>query len=100
MEENGIEVIADLIIGLPGDSFFKFFKSARTIMDIKPSSIVFSILHVLPGTVLYEKSDELGIKFDDVAPHLILDAPDFPFEDIDKAVIMAYSLDKEYNVKA
>ncbi len=100
MEENGIEVIADLIIGLPGDSFFKFFKSARTIMDIKPSSIVFSILHVLPGTVLYEKSDEFGIKFDEAAPHLILDVPNFPFEDIDKAVIMAYSLDKEYNVKA
>ncbi len=99
LEENGIEVTTDLIIGLPGDTFFKFVRSVRTILDIKPSTIIFSILHVLPGTVLYEKSDEFGLKFDDKAPHLVLSAPDFPFEDIDKAVIMAYSLDKEYNIK-
>jgi radical SAM superfamily enzyme YgiQ (UPF0313 family) len=99
LEENGIEVTTDLIIGLPGDNFFKFVKSAKTLIDMKPSTIVFSILHVLPGTVLYEKSREFGIKFDDKAPHLILSAPGFPYEDIDKAVIMAYSLDKEYNIK-
>ena len=98
MEKQGIEVTSDLIIGLPGDNFFKFYHSARTIMDMKPTTVVFSILHVLPGTVLYEKSRELDLKFDDKAPHLVLSAPDFPFEDIDKAVIMAYSLDKEYNI--
>jgi len=99
LEEHGIEVTTDLIIGLPGDTFFKFVRSVRTILDMKPSTIIFSILHVLPGTVLYEKSDEFGLKFDDKAPHLVLSAPDFPFEDIDKAVIMAFSLDKEYNIK-
>ncbi len=99
LEESGIEVTSDLIIGLPGDNFFKFIKSAKTIMDMKPSNLVFSILHVLPGTILYDKSREFGLKFDDKAPHLVLEGPDFPFEDIDKAVIMAYSLDKEYNIK-
>ncbi len=99
LETNGIEVTSDLIIGLPGDNFFKFAKSVKTIMDMHPSNIVFSILHVLPGTVLYEKSEEFDLKFDDKAPHLVLSAPDFPYEDIDKAVIMAYSLDKEYNIR-
>jgi radical SAM superfamily enzyme YgiQ (UPF0313 family) len=99
LEENGIEVTSDLIIGLPGDTFFKFAKSVQIIMDMRPSTIVFSILHVLPGTVLYDRSDEFGLKFDDKAPHLVLSAPDFPFEDIDKAVIMAFSLDKEYNIR-
>jgi coproporphyrinogen III oxidase-like Fe-S oxidoreductase len=99
LEKSGIEVITDLIIGLPGDTFFKFANSAMTIMNMKPSTIVFSILHVLPGTVLYEKSREFNLKFDDKAPHLILSAPDFPYEDIDKAVVMAYSLDKEYNIR-
>lgn len=99
LEDSGIEVITDLIIGLPGDNFFKFVKSAKTIMDMKPTTIVFSILHVLPGTVLYERSEDFGLKFDDKAPHLVLSTPDFPYEDIDKAVIMAYSLDKEYNIK-
>lgn len=99
LEKNGIEVTCDLIIGLPGDNFFKFVNSAKTIIDIKPSNIVFSILHVLPGTILYEKSAEFNLKFDDKAPHLILESPGFPFEDIDKAVIMAYSIDREYNIK-
>jgi radical SAM superfamily enzyme YgiQ (UPF0313 family) len=99
LEDNGIEVTTDLIIGLPGDTFFKFMNSVQTIIDMKPSNLVFSILHVLPGTVLYEKSMEFGLKYDDKAPHLVLSAPDFPYEDIDKAVIMAFSLDKEYNIK-
>lgn len=99
LEKSGIEVTTDLIIGLPGDNFFKFLKSARTMIDLNPTNIVFSILHVLPGTVLYEKSREFGLTFDDKAPHLILGAPDFPYEDIDKTVIFAYSLDKEYNIR-
>lgn len=98
LEENGIEVTCDLIIGLPGDSFFKFYRSARKIMDMKPYNIVFSILHVLPGTVLYEKSDYYSLNFDDKAPHLVLGTPEFSYEDIDKSVIMAYSLEKEYNI--
>ncbi len=99
LEDNGIEVLTDLIIGLPGDNFFKFVKSAKTLTRMHPTTIVFSILHVLPGTNLYEKSNEFGLKFDDKAPHLVLSAPDFPYEDIDKAVVMAYSLEKEYNIK-
>jgi len=99
LEDNGIEVLTDLIIGLPGDNFFRFVKSVKTLTDMKPSTIVFSILHVLPGTTLYEKSHEFGLKFDDKAPHLILTTPDFPYEEIDKAVVMSYSYDKEYNIK-
>jgi radical SAM superfamily enzyme YgiQ (UPF0313 family) len=99
LEDNGIQATTDLIIGLPGDNFFRFVKSAKTIIDMRPSTIVFSILHVLPGTVLYEKSREFDLKFDDKAPHLVLETPGFSYEEIDKAVIMAYSLDKEYNIK-
>jgi radical SAM superfamily enzyme YgiQ (UPF0313 family) len=99
LEDNGIQATTDLIIGLPGDNFFRFVKSAKTIIDMRPSTIVFSILHVLPGTVLYEKSREFDLKFDDKAPHLVLETPSFSYEEIDKAVIMAYSLDKEYNIK-
>ncbi len=100
LEDNGIEVTTDLIVGLPGDTFFTFLRSVKTIMEMNPTTVIFSILHVLPGTVLYEKSKDFGLVFDDKAPHLVLSAPGFPFEDIDKAVIMAYSLDREYNITA
>jgi radical SAM superfamily enzyme YgiQ (UPF0313 family) len=99
LEDNGIEVLTDLIIGLPGDNFFKFVKSAKTLIALKPTTIIFSILHVLPGTILYEQSQAFSLKFDEKAPHLVLDTPTFPYEEIDKAVVMAYSLDKEYNIK-
>jgi radical SAM superfamily enzyme YgiQ (UPF0313 family) len=99
LEDNGMEVLTDLIIGLPGDNFFKFVKSVKTLIAMKPTTIIFSILHVLPGTVLYEQSQAFGLKFDEKAPHLVLDTPTFPYEEIDKAVVMAYSLDKEYNIK-
>jgi len=56
LEDNGIEVTADLIIGLPGDTFFKFVKSVKTLMDMKPTTLVFSILHVLPGTILTKRA--------------------------------------------
>jgi coproporphyrinogen III oxidase-like Fe-S oxidoreductase len=99
LEDNGIEVLTDLIIGLPGDNFFKFVKSAKTLIAMKPTTIIFSILHVLPGTLLYEQSQTFDLKFDEKAPHLVLNTPTFPYEEIDKAVVMAYSLDKEYNIK-
>ncbi|KPJ65569.1 MAG: hypothetical protein AMJ45_04980 [Syntrophobacter sp. DG_60] len=97
--DGGIEVLTDLIIGLPGDNFFKFAKSIKVMIELKSTNIVFSILHVLPGTELYKNSKKYGLKFDDKAPHLILSTPTFPYDEIDKAVIMALSIGKEYNIK-
>ena len=97
--DNGIEVLTDLIIGLPGDNLFKFAKSIKTMMALRPTTIIFSILHVLPGTELYTNSNKYRIQFDDKAPHLILNSPTFPYNEIDKAVVMAVSVEKEYNLK-
>jgi radical SAM superfamily enzyme YgiQ (UPF0313 family) len=99
LEDNGIEVLTDLIIGLPGDNFFRFVKSVKTLIELAPTTIVFSILHVLPGTTLYEESHKFGLNFDDKAPHLVLSTPGFSYEELDRAVVMAHSLDKEYNIK-
>ena len=97
--DEGIEVLTDLIIGLPGDNLFRFITSIKAMMNVKPSTIVFSILHVLPGTGLYAESDTIGLQFDEKAPHLVLKNPTFPYIEIDKAVIMSLSVGKEYNLK-
>jgi hypothetical protein len=68
-------------------------------MNLKPSTIVFSILHVLPGTDLYTESDTIGLQFDEKAPHLVLKNQSFPYIEIDKAVIMSVSVGKEYNLQ-
>jgi radical SAM superfamily enzyme len=96
---EGIEVLTDLIIGLPGDNLFRFVTSIKAMMNLKPSTIVFSILHVLPGTQLYAESDTIGLQFDEKAPHLVLQNRTFPYVEIDKAVIMSLSVGKEYNLK-
>ena len=97
--KDGIEVLIDLIIGLPGDNFFKFATSIKAMMNLKPTTIVLSALHVLPGTDLYAESDRLGLQFDEKAPHLVLQNTTFPYDELDKAVIMAVSVGKEYNLK-
>ena len=97
--DEGIEVLTDLIIGLPGDNLFRFATSIKTMMKLKPSTIVFSILHVLPGTELYTESDTIGLQFDEKAPHLVLKNQTFPYTEIDKAVIMSVSVAKEYNLQ-
>jgi radical SAM superfamily enzyme YgiQ (UPF0313 family) len=97
--EGGIEVLTDLIIGLPGDNLFRFVRSLKAMMQIKPTTIVCSILHVLPGTELYENSGNLGLEFDEKAPHMVVKNSTFPYEEIDKAVIMSVSVGKEYNMR-
>lgn len=64
----GIRVAGSFIIGHHCDTketVEETIKFAKKIRDIDPKNvkIVFSINTPLPGTVLYEKADELGIKF-------------------------------------
>jgi radical SAM superfamily enzyme YgiQ (UPF0313 family) len=99
LREAGIQVLCDLIIGLPGDNFFRFAQSIREVMALRPTTLVFSILHVLPGTELYEHAHRYGLRFDSRAPHLVIDTDTFPFGQIDQAVLMSIAVAKEYNLK-
>jgi radical SAM superfamily enzyme YgiQ (UPF0313 family) len=99
LEDSGIQVLCDLIIGLPGDNFFRFCQSVRRVMELRPATLVFSILHVLPGTELYENAPRYGLRFDARAPHLVVDTDTFPFAEIDRAVLMSISVGKEYNLR-
>ncbi len=98
MQEAGIEVWCDLIIGLPGDSFFRCACSLAYTMGLKPANIVMSILHVLPGTPLFEEAERFGLAFDPHPPHYVLGSDTFPFEQIYKAVLFSSAAAKEYNV--
>jgi len=99
LRQAGIQVLCDLIIGLPGDNFFRFAQSIREVMELRPTTLVFSILHVLPGTDLYEDPPHFGLRFDSRAPHLVIDTDTFPFAEIDRAVLMSIPAAKEYNLR-
>jgi radical SAM superfamily enzyme YgiQ (UPF0313 family) len=99
LREAGIRTLCDLIVGLPGDDFFKVLHSARTVFASQPDRVVFSILHVLPGTVLWEQGGErFGLTFDPKPPHIALGCRSFPFEDLVRAEVMCKALDREYNL--
>jgi len=98
LRQAGIQVLCDLIIGLPGDNFFRFAQSIREVMELRPTTLVFSILHVLPGTDLYDDAPRYGLRFDSRAPHLVIDTDTFPFAEIDRAVLMSIPVAKEYNL--
>jgi radical SAM superfamily enzyme YgiQ (UPF0313 family) len=99
LREAGIRSLCDLIVGLPGDDFFKVLNSARTVFAHRPDRVVFSILHVLPGTVLWEQGGEkFGLSFDPRPPHIALGCRSFPFEELVRAEVMCKALDREYNL--
>jgi len=98
MGDRGIEVWCDLIIGLPGDSFFRCAYSVAFIMNLRPARVVMSILHVLPGTPLFEQAEKFGLAFDSQPPHYVVGSDSFPFEQIYEAVLFSSAVTKEYNL--
>ncbi len=100
MREGGLKVLCDLIIGLPGDDFFGFCRSTRFVLDLRPGTVIFSTLHVLPGTMLRDEAGRFGLKYDEEPPHYILETTTFPFEEVRKAEIFAKSIEAEYNATA
>lgn len=97
MRDGGLKVLCDLIVGLPGDNFFSFCRSIDFVLGLRPGTIIFSTLNVLPGTAMRDEADKYGLKYDARPPHYVLRTDTFPFEEIRKAEIMASSLAKEYN---
>lgn len=98
LQENEIDVLCDLIVGLPEDNFFKFVRSIKFVFKLKPHRVIFSTLHVLPGTVFYRKSEEYGLKFNPQPPRNVLENNTFSHTEIRRAELMASSYQKEYNL--
>ncbi len=98
LKKAGIKVLCDLIIGLPGDNFYRFLASTAFVLSLAPHRIIFSTLHVLPGTPLFENKEDYKLIFDPEAPHYIWQNASFSYREIRLAEILAKSLGKEYNL--
>jgi len=97
MRDGGLKVLCDLILGLPGDDFFSFTRSVRFVLDLRPGTIIFSTLNVLPGTAIRDNAERFGLVYDDAAPHYVLGTDTFSFDEIRKAELLAASIAKEYD---
>jgi radical SAM superfamily enzyme YgiQ (UPF0313 family) len=82
LKRHGISVECDLIAGLPGDTSEDFVTGVEFALSLDPGKVQTSTLHVLPGTDLYARADELGLRFDPQAPHEIVSTKTIGFEDL------------------
>ncbi len=78
----GISVESDLIVGLPGDTVDDVLAGIDFAIECDPGIVQISTLHVLPGTELWERAEELGLVFDSQPPHEVIATRDLSFADL------------------
>jgi len=96
LKRQGIRVECDLIAGLPGDTVEDFFAGLAFVLSLDPGKVQTSTLHVLPGTDLYVRAGELGLRFDPEAPHEIIATPTIGFTDLRRAEARSIYLARQY----
>jgi len=78
----GISVECDLIVGLPGDTAATVRDAYGFVLSLDPGKIQLSTLHVLPGTDLWNRRDELGLVFDPQAPHELIQTAQMTYAEL------------------
>jgi coproporphyrinogen III oxidase-like Fe-S oxidoreductase len=85
LRSRGITTECDLIVGLPGDRAEDFLAGLDFCLSLDPGKVQASTLHVLPGTDLWQRADELGLIFDPEPPHEIIATSDMGYHDLRRA---------------
>lgn len=64
LTDAGIGIRLNLIIGLPGEPKDIVKKTIEFVKEVKPSSVLLSILTPVPGSKIFKQPEQYGIKFD------------------------------------
>jgi len=72
LDETGVIVYLDLIVGLPYETFEKFHLSFDRVLALKPHKLHLGFLKVLKGSKIKEEVELHGYKYDDQPPYEIL----------------------------
>lgn len=78
----GISVECDLIVGLPGDTVHTVRDAFGFVMSLDPGKVQLSTLHVLPGTDLWNRREELGLVFDPEPPHELIQTAQMTYAEL------------------
>ena len=97
LNQSGAIFGFDLIYGLPGDSLALFRASLDFALALYPNHLDIFPLAVLPGTRLYGKAAELGLKHLDAPPYTLLSTPDFAAQPLEQARLLAVACDIFYS---
>lgn len=99
LKRHGIRVECDLIVGLPGDTVEDFFDGMRFCLAFDPGKVQTSTLHVLPGTDLWSRADELELAYDPEPPHEIISTATISYAALRRAEVRATWIQQQYEAK-
>ncbi len=90
LKNAGIDVVLDLIVGLPGDRVEDICKGVDFILnEILLDDMGMYPLYLLPGTQLKEQANYFGIKYSSKPPYLVKATPLMSQEDIRESFLYA-----------
>ena len=81
---KNIHLHLDLIAGLPYENYESFRNSFNDVYALNPHKLQLGFLKVLRGSGLWDKTDEYGFKFIDVAPYEILETAYISYGEISR----------------
>ena len=97
--DAGISVECDLIVGLPGDTMEDVLAGIDFVISADPGIVQLSTLHVLPGTELWLRAEELGLVFDSAPPHEIISTRDLAFSDLRRLEVLGRAATALYGAR-
>ncbi|MBQ9393963.1 MAG: DUF4080 domain-containing protein [Proteobacteria bacterium] len=81
-EKTGVHIHADLIAGLPGESFEQFAEGFRRLYQSGVQEIQLGILKRLKSSPLDLQAEEWGLIFSELPPYEILQTPTMSFKEL------------------
>ncbi len=97
LNQTGVTFGFDVIYGLPKESINGFKESINFAISLYPNNLELFCLSVLPGTDLFDRASELGLKFQINPPYNIIETSHFSKEDVKKAAKIANACNIFYN---
>ena len=97
INETTLNIHADLMYGLPGDTYGGCVSSFDKLLDKVPDSVQFWQLKLLRGTRLRERAAENGLVYDQYPPYGVIKTKNMDVFDIFKLQKLGRYLDLIYN---
>ena len=96
---NNLEIHADLIAGLPGQTLNSLLNDVNKMLYLAPDEIQLENLKLLPGTKLCENPPP-GLEYNQETPWQVMKTNEMSSNDLEKASLYSYILDSWYNPPA
>ncbi len=94
---NNTHVHADLIAGLPYESYVSFKKSFNDVYALEPGTLQLGFLKALKGSSLRDAAAKYGIVYTDYAPYEVLRTNDMTYDELSRLHAIEQTLGLLYN---